>query len=525
VRTPRPSWVVALTFALVASLAGVVAGVAGPVRAADAERAAPTVRISVMSQNIFYGGDDFDLATSDWCPKANACPQALHRLAKIIAASGADVVGVQEPERNTQRLARLLGWYGDPRAHVISRFPILDPGAAGGLYTFVMPVPGHVVAVANVHLPSTPYGPYQVRKGWSRDEVMGLERTLRKKALVEVLRVLPELARGGIPVFLTGDFNSPSHLDWTPAVAEARADVPYAVDWPASRALANAGFGDSYRDVHPDPVADPGYTWSPGGPETRKHDFPDRIDWVLHAGPVTTVDSRLVGERGNPQVDLAFADPYPTDHRGVVSTFDVRAPTFRPLMSPARRRLTAGPGSVQVTYSGRGNADEKLAFQRRLGSPLLNARSTNEDPSGVLRLSTDGLGRGRYDVVMSSGGRVIYRTPVWVYPPGAGAALRTDRTTYRVGEAIRVRFDGAPGTQLDWVGLMRCGEVCPGPGSYLAYRYTRARVIGSVLFSADTYLGEGSQSWPLEPGRYIARLMDDDSYHAIGKSQVFTVIR
>jgi hypothetical protein len=354
---------------------------------------------------------------------------------------------------------------------------------------------------------------------------MGLERTLRKKALVEVLRVLPKLARGGIPVFLTGDFNSPSHLDWTPAVAEARADVPYAVDWPASRALANAGFGDSYRDVHPDPVADPGYTWSPGGPETRKHDFPDRIDWVLHAGPVTTVDSRLVGERGNPQVDLAFADPYPTDHRGVVSTFDVRAPTFRPLMSPARRRLTAGPGSVQVTYSGRGNADEKLAFQRRLGSPLLNARSTNEDPSGVLRLSTDGLGRGRYDVVMSSGGRVIYRTPVWVYPPGAGAALRTDRTTYRVGEAIRVRFDGAPGTQLDWVGLMRCGEVCPGPGSYLAYRYTRARVIGSVLFSADTYLGEGSQSWPLEPGRYIARLMDDDSYHAIGKSQVFTVIR
>jgi hypothetical protein len=31
----------------------------------------------------------------------------------------------------------------------------------------------------------------------------------------------------GIPVFLTGDFNSPSYLDRTPAVADARADVPF----------------------------------------------------------------------------------------------------------------------------------------------------------------------------------------------------------------------------------------------------------------------------------------------------------
>ena len=85
----------------------------------------------------------------------------------------------------------------------------------------------------------------------------------------------------------------------------------YAVRWPASKALADAGFGDSYRDVHPDPVADPGFTWSPGGPETQQHDFFDRIDWVLHAGPATTLTSRLVGEKGNPQVDLAFRQAVP----------------------------------------------------------------------------------------------------------------------------------------------------------------------------------------------------------------------
>ncbi len=165
-------------------LALVLAGAGGPRQPSrHGRRPSRDHQLSVMSQNTFYGGDDFDLATSDWCPTANGCPAALHRLAHVIEVSGADVVGVQEPERNTGRLAKLLGWYADPRAHVISRFPILDPGDADGLYTFVMPTPGRVVAVANIHLPSTPYGPYQVRKGWSRADVLRLERDLRLKAL------------------------------------------------------------------------------------------------------------------------------------------------------------------------------------------------------------------------------------------------------------------------------------------------------------------------------------------------------
>ena len=44
----------------------------------------PTVQVSVMTQNIFYGGDDYDLSTGDFCPVANGCPRALHRLAHII---------------------------------------------------------------------------------------------------------------------------------------------------------------------------------------------------------------------------------------------------------------------------------------------------------------------------------------------------------------------------------------------------------------------------------------------------------
>jgi endonuclease/exonuclease/phosphatase family metal-dependent hydrolase len=496
----------------------------GAPRSSDA--VARSVEVSVMTQNIFYGGDDYDLATGGFCPVANGCPRALHRLAQVIKRSGADVVGVQEAERNTRRLARLLGWHASPRAHVISRFPILDPPHSRGVFTYVEPVPGRVIAVANTHLPSTPYGPYRVRKGWSRKQVLHLERTLRVPALEPVLHRLPRLAARGIPVFLTGDFNSPSYLDWTPAVARRRPAVPYALRWPASRRLAAAGFGDSYRDVHPDPVADPGYTWSPGGPETRKHDFPDRIDWVLHAGPATTLSSRLVGERGDPQVDLAVHRPYPSDHRGVVSTFRVKAAPAPAMVSPQQRRLVTGHHALRVRFHA-GREHRVVGLVRHGGHRLVRSAHTGTRRDGVVALPSRGLRPGRYDVVLRRTplGRDEASAPVWVYRPGTHSRLTTDRRTYGVGRRITVRWTRAPGENLDWVGLYRCRLRCGGVGSYLVYLYTQTRVVGSVTFRRGVYLGEGSAPWPLPPGHYVARLLVDDSYHALGTSARFRIVR
>jgi hypothetical protein len=36
---------------------------------------------------------------------------------------------------------------------------------------------------------------------------------------------------------------------------------------------------------------------------------------------------------------------------------------------------------------------------------------------------------------------------------------------------------------------------------------------------------EGSAPWPLPPGRYVARLLIDDSYVSIGESNQFTITR
>jgi hypothetical protein len=365
-----------------------------------------------------------------------------------------------------------------------------------------------------------------VRKGWPRAKVLELERTLRVPALHRVLRELPALSKR-MPVFLTGDFNSPSHLDWTQAVADSRPEVPYAVAWPASKALAEAGFGDSYRDAHPDPMADPGYTWSPGGPETQDKDFFDRIDWVLHAGAATTVDSRLVGERGNPQVDLAVAKPFPTDHRGVVSTFEVTPGLAPAIVSPEQRRVVVGERPLRVRFHGTGAPDEAVGLVRRGGSSLVTAVSTDGRADAAVSLDKASLRPGRYDVVLvdRATGSVRARAPIWVYPRGQRPRLRTDAASYQVGESIRVSFTGAPGQLFDWVGLFRCFKVCRGAGWYLAYRYTHTRIEGAVRFGANAWLGEEVAGWPLPPGRYVARLLVDDSYHAIGRSNRFTITR
>jgi endonuclease/exonuclease/phosphatase family metal-dependent hydrolase len=512
---------------LVAPMAGATGGSTRSPLAAPA--AVDTIRLSVMSLNIFYGGDDYDLRSRDWCPVADGCPQGLRKLARVVEASGADVVGVQEAERNTRALAKVLGWHADERAHVISRYPLLPPAGGQGLYTYVEPRPGRIVAVANTHLPSTPYGPYKVQRGWSAESVLELERSVRVPALAQVLRELPGLAARGIPVFLTGDFNSPSHLDWTQAVADARADVPYPVAWPASATLAEAGFEDSYRVVHPDPVADPGFTWTPGGPEAREDDVFDRIDWVLSAGPATAVSSSVVGEAANPQVEMGFPGTFPTDHRGVVSTFDVTPQEAPPIVSPSQRRVLVDEDSrLRVRFHGTGSAAEVVAIVPRPGPSgrRLAAKPTRGRTSGAVVLPTSRLTSGRYDVVLrdTATGRTSARSPIWVYEPGTPARVATGADSYRADEPVVVSWIGAPGQHLDWVGLYRCRRTCDDPGSYVAYRYTRTRIAGVLTFSGRELPGESSSLWPLPPGEYVARLLVDDSYRMVAMSPRFEVV-
>ena len=260
-----------------------------PVLVAIAVLAAPVPAraqddVKVMTFNVWLGGDVVDFG----------------KVGEVIRDSGADIVGLQEAEGNTRRIAEAAGWpYWSDRLHVVSRYPLIDPPEARGRYVLAQIRPGQVFALGNVHLTSDPYGPDAVQAGRSLRQVLRLERSTRLPEIRAALRGLRPALRAGVPTLLTGDFNTPSHLDWTPAAVGIREQVRYAVPWPVTQAIAAAGFRDAYRATHPDPVAAPGITWTFGTPFPRlPPDLAvDRID-MIHASAASRCST--AASRGRP---------------------------------------------------------------------------------------------------------------------------------------------------------------------------------------------------------------------------------
>ena len=494
--------------------------------------AASPVTVKVMTLNIFYGGDEWNLDTGQWCVDKAGCPETMQHVISTIEAADPDIIGLQEATANECVLADMLGWYCEPRLQLISRFPLIDPPGANGDYILAEVASGRFVAISNVHLPSDPYGPYWVRDGEPRSAVLDLERSTRLPAIERQLDVLPGLAASGMPVFLTGDFNSPSHLDWTPAVDAVREQVRYPVVWPVSKALADAGFRDSYREVHPDPVAVPGFTWTPPGTlESVPDEVHDRIDWVLVQGAAETLGTKLVGEAGGPDVDVE-RDPYPTDHRGVVSTFRVEPANPAPFAAVAARRVFVGE-DLTVRFHGPG-AHVVLVRAGNGPGAALASRPTGGAADGALTFPTGGLAPGVHEALLvSSGGTVLSRSPFWLYAAETSPSLRTSKEVYEVGEPIRVRWRAAPGYRWDWMGVFAPGRgpaqnaedcnagVC-GNGHYLLYDYTNTLIQGSRLIGPSSF--PGYRTWPLKVGSYEIRLLMDDGYRLLAISNSFKIV-
>lgn len=466
-----------------------------------------TTKFTLMEFNIEYGGDEVDFT----------------KVIEAIQKANPDVVALEEAEGNTQKVAEALGWpYFSVRSQLVSRLPLIDPPEAHGRYEYVEIRPGRVVAISNVHLPSDPYGPYGVRDGKSVAEVINLERVTRMPMLQERLDVLPDLVERGIPTFLTGDFNAPSHLDWTAATVGLRPQIRYPVPWPVSTAIEAAGFRDSYRQLHPDPVADPGLTWWAGRPLIDGYPDPsepqDRIDIIYAAGPSATDDFRIVGEAGGPQVDIAVS-PWGTDHRGVVGTFTVTPGDPPPFVSVDRRLLTLGdmtPARIHTT----GSTGERVEVRPTgsTGDPIYSV-GIGASSDATMELDSKRLGIGDYEVrLLGPGGIVSAVAPFFVVAAGTKPTLTVDAATYKSGAPITASWRDAPGSRWDWIGIYARGAD-PLVDSYLCYVYTGQDVAGSVVIDERAH-----GDWPLPPGAYDAHYLLDDGYASLA-SAPFTVTK
>jgi endonuclease/exonuclease/phosphatase family protein len=481
--------------------------------AAGSPSAEATVPLRVMTFNVEYGGEGVDF---DSVPA-------------VIEGAEADVVGVEEAWGNIPKIADALGWdHYDVRMQIVSRYPLLDPPEGDGTYTFVEVAPGRVVAMGNVHLPSAPYGPNLVRDGAAADEVMRREQHSRVPAVTPTVEALRPLAEAGIPSFITGDFNTPSHLDWTEEMVGVRPHIAYAFDWPVGEVVEAAGFHDSYRDVYPDPVTHPGITWPAARPKSggynpglSDHAARDRIDFVYAAGPATTTDSEIWGEDGGQDEGVTqTVDPWPTDHRAVVSEFDV-TPAAPPVLVTTARRLFHTGDEVPVSFHSPGGDGEQLAVVAA-GEPAEEAIDTQptgegSPTDGTVTFSSASWEAGAYEAVLFDGTRTqLARYPFWIQDAGVDAEIGTGSPSYREGEPIDVSWQAAPGNRWDWVGIYKRGAD-PNVAYYILWLYTDATVEGSTVLDRAAH-----GPWPLKPGRYSVYLLVDDSYEKIAAGN-FTV--
>jgi len=285
-----------------------------PLASALSAAPAPVTELKVMSFNIWLNAS-----------------QGLNNCVAVIRTNGADIVGLAECNATTaSNIAQQLGFYwtqgaGAAECAIVSRYPLFRIGDTtvpyGGVGAIIELSPGQHVPFLSAHLNYDPYGPYWLKWGSNTAAIVSMENQYLMPGLDALLDLAAPYLPLDNPAFLVGDFNAPSHLDYT--------NVP----WPTSIACSNAGFGDSYRELHPgnrlfvstnSPFLfnEPGITWTPRGLSSEPYGVYDRIDFIHYTtGKGATPESSTELDAANGNVN-----PWPSDHRAVVTTFTLTPP-------------------------------------------------------------------------------------------------------------------------------------------------------------------------------------------------------
>jgi endonuclease/exonuclease/phosphatase family metal-dependent hydrolase len=290
--------------------------------------------LTVMTFNVWGGG-------------ANE-GKPIDETVAAIRAVGADIVGIQETRLEADpctadscppagdsvagALAAALGfhYYDQTKSNdalwanaILSRYPIgaATPNDLG----VAIDVDGRTVYAFNIHLDDSPYQPYQllgIEYGaapfiTTEADAVRFAQETRGSALRLLFDDL-RASDGAAAAFIFGDFNEPSHRDWTErAVAAGR--HPTVVRYPTTLAIEEQGFVDVFRSVFSDEVAKPAFTWTPTSEPSDPEDHHDRIDFVFARSANLIVErAAIVGEKA-PEADIVVT-PWPSDHRAVAAT-------------------------------------------------------------------------------------------------------------------------------------------------------------------------------------------------------------
>ena len=259
--------------------------------------------IKIMTFNIYHGGRELGEEVG------------VNRVIDVIRQVSPDVIGIIETYGSGAIIADALGYYFYLRSSnlsIMSRYPIEETHDFFKSFNCsaatIRISAKQKINYLNIWLDYLPNTHEQLQNRMSPDSIVAGEWKTRAKELNSILKDMRKMiADTRRPLFVSGDFNIASHLDWGEDMKTEHDG--YIIEWPTSKLMEDAGFKDSYRVVHPDPSKKPCLTWS----TMAKNELQYRIDYIYYKGKVKPIDSWMIDKHPG---------RFPSDHAAVSTLFE-----------------------------------------------------------------------------------------------------------------------------------------------------------------------------------------------------------
>ncbi len=246
---------------------------------------------------------------------------------------------------------------------LLSRYPIIESNTIfplqndqGSAYRALIDMEGQEVALYTCHLDYRHCTYYDVY-GYSGVNWQKLDQPLldvdailadniiskrddAMRAIIEAANIDREENR---LVFIGGDYNEPSHLDWVEETKNMYNHQGLVIPWTVNTLLDEAGYIDSYRKQWTNPATHPGFTFPSANPHVdiqkllwaADSDERERVDYIHYAPhkQLELINSIIWGPKESIKEGKVFLEDtqdvfemgkgiWPTDHKAVLSTFN-----------------------------------------------------------------------------------------------------------------------------------------------------------------------------------------------------------
>lgn len=282
-----------------------------PVQIAPRREGNPKI-VKVLQWNIWHGGNHLG-------------KDGRERVIDLIKQSDADIVTMQEGYGSQEMIASALGFYlqtpsADDNLCLYSRYPMRKIDTKNPFFSnpAIITLPGEKEVYVNACWLRYAYRPeytcYHANRGLDTDKWAAEDSLL---GLVDIKRLMENdlypHVRASMPIIIGGDFNSCSHLDWTPKAASLHSGY-VAEKLPVSRYMLEEGFRDTFREKNPDELERGEGTFAVVYGQLQT----SRIDFIYSKGEgIRTVSSKVI--RTMSEID----DVWPGDHAAVLTIFEI----------------------------------------------------------------------------------------------------------------------------------------------------------------------------------------------------------